>query len=583
MSVLKPILNKTEYEIESIGHNQTYIRLGGKQSYFVPNVNLSFRCHSSLEYFWLNINDEDLQTHDVSESIVNRKLGVTKGDITATFEIDKEKDSRLKIERIYLTKPKKPVKYKLTYSSGLRFCYQSSLTEEEIALGRNRSDEVAGSYAVYCDRTGDYSALDGPNFKAGKVLHIYAPFWIDANGKQIKTSQEIINDYLIIQLPDDTWLNNARYPIKLDPDLGNNGTPASSWSLQQNWRASHDTTDASGGTTTDIYMYVASGADGSRYAELSVYSDDVGNNRPEAEMAAAGETTITPSNGYTGWISGAYVATLTASTKYWLCGWGNSISLNIGYDDDVANRECNHASGSTSISDPWPDTGNSNSTAYWGIYATYGADVQFLTRNIAYRILNTIERDTGWKLLVAASTDIAYRILNAINRDTAAKILTAKDQDSAYRILNAITRDTASKIFSSLDRNSSWVIMTKVERDISWVIINRLDRNMAWDILNTKDQHTAWGMLTQISEDTSWKVFTVTDQDLAWDILTYLEQDTGWQLFDAVSLDTAWDVFSDIVPEPIKIFMAEQRTFIFNAEYRTFIFNAEQRTFIFFA
>lgn len=376
MPILEPIVDTTEYEIKSIGHNQTYVRLGGKQAYFAPNVNLSFHCRTSSEYFWLNINDEELLTSDVSGLLLDGKIGVTKGGITATFEINKEKDSRLKIERIYQTKPTKPVKYKLTYSAGLRFCYQPPLTLEEIALGMgasNRPDEVVGSYAVYCDRTGDYSTLDGPNFKSGKVLHIYAPFWIDANGKRIKTSQEIINDYLIIQLPNDTWLNNAQYPIKLDPDLGNNGTPASNWSLQQNWRGSHDTTDASGGTTTDIYMYVASGADGSRYAELSVYSDDVGNNRPEAEMAAAGETTITPSNGYTGWISGAYVATLAAATKYWLCGWGNSVSLNIGYDDDVANRECNHDSGSTSISDPWPDTGNSNSTAYWGIYATYGA------------------------------------------------------------------------------------------------------------------------------------------------------------------------------------------------------------------
>ena len=181
----------------------------------------------------------------------------------------------------------------------------------------------------------------------------------------------------------------------------------------------------------------------------------------------------------------------------------------------------------------------------------FGPEVgQSLTQDIAYRILNSIERDTGWKLLAAASTDIAYRILNSI------------------------TRDIASKIFSSLDRDSSWAIMTKVERDISWTIINRLDRNLAWGILNTKDQITAWNILTQISRDTSWKVFTIIDQDLAWDILTYLEQDIGWQLFDAVSFDTAWDVFSDIVPEPIKVFMAERRTFIFNAEQRTFIFFA---------
>lgn len=278
---------------------------------------------------------------------------------------------------------------------------------------------------------------------------------------------------------------------------------------------------------------------------------------------------------------------------------------------------------------------------------TFGAAGQFLTQDLAWQVLDAIERNTGWGILAAKTADTSYRILNAIDRDVAAKILTATDQDTAYRILNAVTRDTASKIFTSLDRDSSWAILAKAERDTSWNILNRIDRDLAWQILlanvleldiawqiltsaeidldiawaiktakeqitgyrimaakdqdtawgianavtrdiawsilNAKDQQTAWDLLAQISRDSSWKVFNITDQDLAWDILNHLEQDTGWQLFDAASLDTAWDVLSDIVPEPIKVFMAEQRTFIFNAEQRTFVFNADRRTFIFFA
>ena len=232
----------------------------------------------------------------------------------------------------------------------------------------------------------------------------------------------------------------------------------------------------------------------------------------------------------------------------------------------------------------------------WDIgFDEYTPSGQFLTQDIAWQVLDTIERNSGWSILAAKTADSGYRILNAINRDIAARILTATDQDTAHKILNAITRDIASKIFTGLDRDSSWAIkaakdqitgyriMAAKDQGTAWGIVNAVTRDAAWSILNVKDQQTAWGIFTRISLDTSWKVFTVTDQDLAWGILTHLEQDTGWQLFDAISLDTAWDILSGIVPDPIKIFMAEERTFTFNAKRYTFIFNAERRTFIFFA
>ena len=266
------------------------------------------------------------------------------------------------------------------------------------------------------------------------------------------------------------------------------------------------------------------------------------------------------------------------------------------------------------------------------------ASAQFLNRDLSWQIFHSIERSTGWGILAAETADTGYRILSSIDRDIAAKILTATDQDTAYKILNAVTRDSASRILTRLDRNSSWAILSKADRDTSWNIINSLDRDMswqvllanileadlawqiltsavtdldiawaiktakeqitgyrimavedqdtawnianavtvdiAWPILIIKDQQAAWGILSGFSRDTSWKVFNIMDQDLAWALLARLEQDTGWQLFDAADINMAWDILSDIVPEPVKVFMAERRTFIFNAERRTFIFFA---------
>jgi hypothetical protein len=91
---------------------------------------------------------------------------------------------------------------------------------------RQRPPHVNGSYAGYCDREGDYSALGGHNYRTGKVLHIYRPWAEDAKGQRVWCDLTLDADVMTITVPQD-FLDSAAYPVLVDPTFGYSGTAAS--------------------------------------------------------------------------------------------------------------------------------------------------------------------------------------------------------------------------------------------------------------------------------------------------------------------------------------------------------------------
>lgn len=61
------------------------------------------------------------------------------------------------------------------------------------------------------------------------------------------------------------------------------------------------------------------------------------------------------------------------------------------------------------------------------------------------------------------------------------------------------------------------------------------------------------------------------DADAAWNILRAEPADTGWRVFDALEADTGWVVVSDIIPVPVRTFIAPGRPFMINAARRLLI------------
>jgi hypothetical protein len=120
--------------------------------------------------------------------------------------------------------PRRPASDQLRFSvqsKGLDFFYQPELTQAEIDEGGYRPDNVVGSYAVYHKtRTNVHrNQADAVKYKAGKAFHIYRPKLIDAAGNEIWANLDISDGILTITM-DAAWLDNAVYPVVVDPNFG---------------------------------------------------------------------------------------------------------------------------------------------------------------------------------------------------------------------------------------------------------------------------------------------------------------------------------------------------------------------------
>lgn len=94
-------------------------------------------------------------------------------------------------------------------TKGLEFYYQPALTEEEIANGDERPENVVGSYAIY--KTGNYGKKD---YTTGKVGHIYRPKIYDARGSWVWGELSIDPEAgkLRVTIPP-MFLVRAKYPV----------------------------------------------------------------------------------------------------------------------------------------------------------------------------------------------------------------------------------------------------------------------------------------------------------------------------------------------------------------------------------
>jgi len=115
-----------------------------------------------------------------------------------------------------------------------------------------RSPRVVNSYAVY------HNEKQNNKYKTGKAFHIYRPIIIDANGKEVWGDMEIDteNDLLNIIIPQD-FLDNATYPITIDPTFGYTTIGASSAAIN-NYIKATDATLSSLTNISGVYCYTTS-------------------------------------------------------------------------------------------------------------------------------------------------------------------------------------------------------------------------------------------------------------------------------------------------------------------------------------
>lgn len=124
-------------------------------------------------------------------------------------------------------------RFQLEFPEGLTWHYQPALTAEEIAEGHERPEEMVGGYVAYwaqCGRYLDESGEEVANYETGRFGDIKAPLWVDAAGKTLRWTQELVGSELRCYLPTE-WLATAVYPVRLDPEFGFNSFGASSFAV----------------------------------------------------------------------------------------------------------------------------------------------------------------------------------------------------------------------------------------------------------------------------------------------------------------------------------------------------------------
>ncbi len=367
-------IKKTDKSYE-IGIQDAKVKIGGKDPFrFVPNIN----CNKWSDEAWLNLNHKRTVVKSEEDVYDSSSNNITL-DVNGTqhrYYIDDS--GNLEYEYILPIRPENnSIDFDLTFAPGLTFHKQPSLEEEydtfpqsfQESLGskenyianNHRPENVIHSYAVYFNkRNGKY--------KTGKFCHIYRPLITDANGDTIWGELSFPDNLLRISI-DSAWLDQASYPIVVDPTLGydTKGSLLGSGGGTHTW-AVHDTSGGTAGTCDTIHVYAEQNGEGDGYVRLGLYSDDVGNNRPEDLQATAVQILLP--DPYDAELSIAYTPAIAASTKYWVAGHtGPTSGHRIRYDSGgPTNKSARTAQ--TTLPDPW-ENANDNFSVYISLWISY--------------------------------------------------------------------------------------------------------------------------------------------------------------------------------------------------------------------
>ena len=306
-------------------------------------------------------------------SLVDDKIQWAGDAVEAHFyEIGKGKEGGgYEFEIILKEPPRSNVISMTLQTKGLDFFYQPELTQEEIERGAERPENVVGSYAVYHQTmAGNYEAMAGKNYLAGKAFHIYRPRIEDAKGHWVWGELNIDEStgLLTVTIPQD-FLDKAVYPVRHAAGLefGYHTVGASESSVSGNylnWEKA-SSTPVSNGQLTSISAYAKILA-GAPEFETALYSDV--SSLPSARLASiyTGGTLIGAAYS---WVETPLsYASIIAGTQYWLgiISQNNTNTFYIRYDSGGSER-WRARPGS------WPDSAGSTGggTSKTSIFATY--------------------------------------------------------------------------------------------------------------------------------------------------------------------------------------------------------------------
>lgn len=156
---------------------------------------------------------------NANRPLFSKRMEYKASAVTAFIEPKEGTENEFDIDFTLDTKPDTNVfEYKIEGAEEFDFFYQPELTQEEIDEGAERPDNVVGSYAVY-HKTKANHRVGSTNYAVGKIMHIYRPKVIDANGAEVWAELNYDNGTLSVTVPQKS-LDEAVYPVRVDPTFG---------------------------------------------------------------------------------------------------------------------------------------------------------------------------------------------------------------------------------------------------------------------------------------------------------------------------------------------------------------------------
>src|SRR3990167_5477654 len=272
-------------------------------------------------------------------------------------------DSTYEIEIVLNEKPLTNVfDFTIDGAENLDFSYQPALTQKEIDEGALRPENVVGSYAVY-HKTKANHRVGSTNYATGKAFHIYRPKAIDANGVEMWAELNYVGGLLTVTVPR-KFLDEAAYPVRVDPTFGSTIGGSSGSAQNGNTRGSHFTAPASANVTSVSVYCKFDGAVVS--ANKAIYDDVTGT--PTNRLAITTDLGDC-GNGSPAWSTGTLTYTTTEGTIYWFLAKDNVGGASIVHRFDAgASNEGVDCTGSIALD---PITGCTLNANKYSIYATY--------------------------------------------------------------------------------------------------------------------------------------------------------------------------------------------------------------------
>lgn len=226
-------------------------------------------------------------------SIDTRSTGDFYGDSNDVVQCH---DGGLRYELAYMEKP--PTNFFDTplVCRNTRWAKQPFLTQKEIDEGVIRPFNVEGSYAVY------HISKKNNEHMTGKMLHCYRPIAIDALGNKawcdIEVDRPIDPTNIRTTIPPQ-FLNEATYPIVVDPDFGYTSIGGSWLDIAtgndiDTRRGSAWTMPAPGGTANYIRAYLRSEVADTVDCKAFINQKDSGGAGMHGQIAAGGPNACPP-------------------------------------------------------------------------------------------------------------------------------------------------------------------------------------------------------------------------------------------------------------------------------------------------